>query len=102
MIDSFLRWVREECRLMALDSWADGAYHGPPDPEPCTSSHPDCARLLERQREVSEKMRRMKSRLIDSADRPYTSAAHTDIRHICAEIRRVTEPPVQLVKRGKA
>lgn len=100
MIAALLRSLREECRLLSLDSWADGAYHGPPDPEPCTASHPDCARLIERQLEVAARMARMKSRLIDG--RAVSTAAHTDIRRTFAEARRVSEPPVRLVKRRKA
>lgn len=33
-----MRWLREEIRLLGLDSWAS-EYHGPPDPPPCTARY---------------------------------------------------------------
>ena len=85
MIAAILRWLREEARLLCLDTWADGAYHGPPDPHPCTSSDPRCAKVLERQQAIYERMRRVKSHLLDRPD-SVTTASRTDIRHTFAAI----------------
>ena len=98
MIAAFLRWLREEVRLLGITSWADGAYHGPPDPEPCTSADPRCARMLERLAEVNAEMYRKRTRIIDG--RQVTSAAATDVRVTIHRFRNA--PTVRAVRRAKA
>ena len=94
-----LAWLREEERLLALATWSGGAYHGPPDPAPCTARDPRCARLAERQDAVYQSMRRMKSHLLD---REITSAAATDVRATIHRAMAVRQPPVAAVKRRAA
>lgn len=90
-------WLREEVRLVSLDSWANDAYHGPPDPEPCTASDPRCAKLAERQEALYRSMRRMKSHLLD---RPITSAAATDVGATIRRAMAVHAAPVRLARRA--
>ena len=97
MIATFLRWLREGCRLLGRASWPDGQYAGPPDPLPCTSSDPRCASTLERLAEVNARMYRMRTRVLDG--KPVTSAAATDIRHTIAQALATKAPPVHLVRR---
>ncbi len=99
MIAALLRWLREEVRLLGLSTWAT-EYQGPPDPHPCTSADPKCAALIERQAEVSARMARMKSRLVDRPDRVYTNSASTDVRHTVAQALAVNRPPVRLLRKG--
>lgn len=94
---ALMRWLREELRLMGIDSWADGAYEGPPDPHPCTARDPRCARLAERQDAIYRAMRRAKSHLLDREK--VTSAAATDVRHTIAQALAMNAAPVRLVKR---
>lgn len=54
---------------------------------PFTAAHPACARVLSLQLEVARKMRRLRQRLIDSPERPYTGAANTDIRRLFDQVR---------------
>ena len=97
MIAAIARWLREETRLLGLHSWADGAYHGPPDPPPCTARDPRCAALAERQDALYRAMRRAKSHLLDRET--VTSAAATDVRHTIAQALAMNAAPVRLVKR---
>ena len=97
MIAALLRWLREEVRLLGIASWSEGAYQGPPEPLPCTSSDPRCQKTIERLAEVNARMYRMRTRLIDG--KPVTSAAATDIRHTIAQALATKAPPVQLVRR---
>lgn len=99
MIAALLRWLREEIRLLGLTSWSDGAYVGPAEPHPCSAADPRCAALIERQAEVSARMARMKSRLVDRPDRVYTNSASTDVRHTVAQALAVNAPPVRLIGR---
>lgn len=91
-----MRWLREEIRLLSLDSWASD-YHGPPDPAPCTARDPRCAKLAERQDAIYRSMRRMKSHLLD---RPVTSAAATDVRATIHRAMHLT--PVIAVNKRRA
>ncbi len=97
MIAAIARWLREETRLLGLHSWADGAYHGPPDPLPCTARDPRCAALAERQDALYRAMRRAKSHLLDRET--VTSAAATDVRHTIAQAMAMNAAPVRIVKR---
>jgi hypothetical protein len=89
-------WVRNETRLISLDSWADGAYAGPTEPHPCSAADPKCAALIERQAAVRARMKRMKAGILDG--KPITRGA--DLAATFAAVRRVSEPPVRLLKRG--
>lgn len=91
-----MRWLREEIRLLGLDSWAS-EYHGPPDPAPCTARDPRCAKLAERQDAIYRSMRRMKSHLLD---RPVTSAAATDVGATIRRAMAVHAAPVRLARRA--
>jgi len=73
MCNRLAAWVREEVRLLSLDTW-ENEY----DIQPCTSQDPRCQKTLERLREVSERMRRMRSRMLDG--KPLTCSASTDVR----------------------
>ena len=105
-----LAWLREEIRLLGLDSWADGAYADSTEPHPCTSSDPRCAALIERQQNVRAAMRSQRvpqllreHRMIDGkltpvgAEKPYTRGA--DLQATFASIARVNVPPVRLIGR---
>lgn len=96
MIAALLRWLREETRLLGLHSWADGAYHGPPDPRPCTESDPRCVALAEKQARARAELRRLKRGLADGREVPDDFLAHTDVR---ATIR-AANPPVRLLRKG--
>jgi hypothetical protein len=91
-----LAWLREEERLLSLATWSGGAYHGPPDPAPCTARDPRCARLAERQAALYASMRRVKSHILD---REVTSAAATDIRATINKARAMVSAPVRAVRR---
>lgn len=50
-------------------------------PRPFTAEHPDCARLIERQRELLARMRRTKSHIYDlPAEVALERRRHTDVR----------------------
>jgi len=93
---AMLAWLREEERLLSLDTWSGGAYHGPPDPAPCTARDPRCARLAERQEALYRSMRRMRSHLLD---RPITGAAATDVGATIRRAMAVHAAPVRLARR---
>lgn len=99
MIAAFLRWLREEVRLLALDSWDGGRYATPATPEPFTAADPRCARTIERLAEARNRMRRLKTGLLDGREVPPNFLARTDLEETFRAIKRVNTPPVQLVKR---
>ena len=88
-------WARNEARLIGLDTWAT-EYHGPAEPHPCSAADPKCAALIERQAAVRARMRREKAGILDG--KPITRGA--DLAATFAAVRRVSAPPVRLLKRG--
>ena len=101
MIDAIKKWIAEEFRLLGLDTWA-GEYHGPPDPHPCTSRDPRCAKLAERQAKLYAAMRRMKSHILDrEEDAAVMAQRHTDVQATMAKAERMRAPTVRLVRRAR-
>lgn len=94
VINPIISWAREELRLLSADSWADGAYAGP---APCTLADPRCQATLARLAEVGERMKRMRSRVLDG--RTFTSAAATDVRATILRAMAAKSQPVREVRR---
>lgn len=97
MIAALRKWLANEWRLLALDSWADGAYEGP---EPCTAADPRCQRTMERLAEVSARMKRTKARMLDG--RAFTGSAATDVRATILRAMAVRTQPVREVRKVRA
>lgn len=71
MIARFIAWIKSETALATAETWA------PPEYQPCSSEDPRCADTMARLAECRERMRRMRSGLLDG--RTFTNSAATDV-----------------------
>jgi hypothetical protein len=90
-------WLANEVRLLRLRDWSGGQYDGP---LPFTAADPRCARLIARQVEAREKMRREKAGLLDAKPVIGDYFHNTNVRTTLDAIRRVNAPPVRLLRKG--
>lgn len=98
-------WFLEEVRLMRAQSWDREdmrVAQAEPEAMPCTAADPKCAELIRKQNECRERMRRMKSGLLDGSpeDRPYTRGA--DVEATFNRARAIVAGPVRAVPSRKA
>ncbi len=93
MIARLLAWIKSEAELATAETWA------PAEPAPLTADDPKCAETLRRMAECRERMRRMKSGLLDGSpqDRPYTRGA--DVEATFNRARAIVAGPVRAVPR---
>ena len=96
MISRLLAWIKSETELATAETWA------PVEPAPLTSDDPKCAETLRRMAECRDRMRRMKSGLLDGSpkDRPYTRGA--DVEATFNRARAIVSGPVRAVPTRKA
>ena len=94
LLASIARWFREEAALATAETWA------PPSFAPCTRDDPRCAETLRRMAESRDRMRRMKSGLLDGTpkDRPYTRGA--DVQSTFNRARAIVTGPVRMVRKA--
>lgn len=93
-IAAIARWFREEAALATAETWAPEPY------APCTHEDPRCQETLRRLAECRDRMRRMKSGLLDGSpkDRPYTRGA--DVESTFNRARALVTGPVRMVKKA--
>ncbi len=91
MIARLLAWIKAETALATAETWAPPAYH------PCSSEDPRCAETLRRLAECRERMKRMKSGVLDG--RPVTCSASTDVSATIRRAQALTIGPVRAVPR---
>ena len=100
MIAAFVNWLREEWRLMWAHSWEGEQMAVDPVPHPCSSEDPRCAETIRRLAEVRERMRRMKSGVLDG--RAFTCSASTDVAATIRKARAIGYGPVRAVNVRRA
>lgn len=93
IIERLLAWIKAETALATAETWAPPAYL------PCTSEDPRCAETLARLAECRERMRRVKSGVLDG--RPVTCSASTDVAATMRRARAVAVGPVRAVPAKK-
>lgn len=96
MIARLLAWIKSETALATAETWAPPAY------QPCSSEDPRCAETLARLAECRERMRRVRSGLLDDPNRKFTSAAGTDVAATMHRARAVAVGPVRAVTTKRA
>ena len=99
---ALLNWLREEWRLMRLNSWQNEPMGPKHDFLPCSSEDPRCAETIQRLAECRERMRRMRSGLLDAPERKFTDAASTDVAATIRKAQAVGFGPVRAVARRAA
>lgn len=99
IIERLLAWVTNETRLMTADNWEREDMRVAPSFMPCTSEDPRCAMTLARLAEVRDRMRRVKSGVLDG--RPVTCSASTDVATTMRRARAVAVGPVRAVPARK-
>lgn len=94
MIARLMAWIKSETQLATAETWA------PPEYSPLTREDPKCAETLRRLAECRERMRRMKSGLLDATpkDRPYTRGA--DVQSTFNRARAIVTGPVRMVRKA--
>jgi hypothetical protein len=96
VIARLLAWIKSETELATAETWAPAEY------SPLTSDDPKCAETLRRMAECRDRMKRMKSGLLDGSpqDRPYTRGA--DVEATFNRARAIVSGPVRMVTRKVA
>ena len=87
MIARLLMWIKQETELATAETWAPPAY------APCSSEDPRCAETIRRLAECRERMKRMKSGVLDG--RPVTCSASTDVAATIRRAQALTIGPVR-------
>lgn len=102
MIARLVAWVQSEASLLSAHSWdlEDMSVQPEPSYQPCSSEDPRCAETIRRLAECRERMKRMKSGVLDG--RPVTCSASTDIAATIRRARAVSVGPVRMVSRKGA
>lgn len=90
MIARLLAWIKAETALATAETWA------PPTYQPCSSEDPRCAETIRQLAEVRERMKRMKSGVLDG--RSFTNSASTDVAATIRRARAVGMVPVRIVE----
>jgi len=96
MIARFIAWIKSETALATAETWA------PPEYQPCSSEDPRCAETIRRLAECRERMRRMRSGLLDDPNRRFTDSASTDVAATIHKARTMNVGPVRAVLARKA
>ena len=102
IIERLLAWVRTEVRLMTADNWKREDMRVEPASRPCSSEDPRCAETIRRLAECRERMRRMRSGLLDDPNRRFTDSASTDVAATIHKARTMNVGPVRAVLARKA
>jgi len=89
MISKFIAWIKSETALATAETWALPVY------QPCSSEDPRCAETLAKLAECRERMRRVKSGVLDG--RAVTCSASTDVAATMRRARAVAVAPVRAV-----
>lgn len=92
MIARFIAWIKSETALATAETWA------PPEYQPCSSEDPRCAETIARLAECRERMRRMRSGLLDG--RTFTNSASTDVAATIRRSQAQTIGQVRAVRRA--
>lgn len=96
-----LDWIRNEVRLLGLDSWAsENMRVSEPAFHPCSSEDPRCAETIRKLAECRERMRRMKAGVLDG--RKVTCSASTDVAATIRRAMAVGYGPVRAVTQRRA
>lgn len=91
-----LDWIRNEVRLLGLDSWAsENMRVSEPAFHPCSSEDPRCAETLAKLADCRDRMKRMKAGVLDG--RAVTCSASTDVAATMRRARAVSVAPVRAV-----
>lgn len=93
MIARLLAWIKAETELATAETWA------PPEYLPCSSEDPRCADTIARLAECRERMRRMRTGLLDDPNRRFTDSASTDVAATIHKARTMSYGPVRAVAR---
>jgi len=93
VIARLLAWIKSETRLVTAETWEGEDMSVRPDFRPCSSEDPRCAATIARLAECRERMKRMKSGVLDG--RPVTCSASTDVAATIRRAQALTIGPVR-------
>ena len=96
MLARFLSWIKSETALATAETWAPPAFH------PCSSEDPRCAETIRKLAECRERMRRVRSGLLDDPNRKFSNSAGTDVAATIRRAMAVGYGPVRAVTQRRA